>query len=237
MDSRIRRCVKILVLPENIFDQIREIICDGKRGLETGVSLFGVRLPPVENALVYDYVVLAVAGPGPRATHRPAHYSSDTEYTGDIYQALQSALPSIEWLGELHVHPTGMTWLSGGDRETVREILHTTSDDTLRPREFIAGVMQRRQRGVEIHPFFFSREHIEGRTMCMKRVPAGSALVREARDVAVGHSLPLCAPFDDGGEAFMSKQEPPKEEPANGQAPVSQGWFAKILNRVRREKT
>src|SRR5207302_8560837 len=88
------------------------------------------------------YVVLAVVGPGKRATHEPAHYSGDDGHANEIYDALRSAMPGIRWLGELHVHPRGMTWLSGGDRRHVRHVL-TGLYDTLHADAYITGLYYR----------------------------------------------------------------------------------------------
>src|SRR6266404_7824983 len=131
--------VRTLVIPRNVFDEIVRSVSGTPRGCETGVTLFGASSEGVPDA---HYIVLAIAGPGRRATHEPAHYSGDENHANDIHDALRSALPGIRWLGELHVHPRGMTWLSRGDLRTVRHLL-TGIDETLHPDEFIAGIMQR----------------------------------------------------------------------------------------------
>ncbi|MCL5671111.1 MAG: hypothetical protein M1423_07435, partial [Acidobacteria bacterium] len=136
-----------LTIPRHVFHQIVSAVLETPAGLETGVTLFGTSVPvspaaPSEKpgeahvaASNTAHVVLAVAGPGKRATHQPVHYSGDENYSNAIFGALASAMPGMRWLGELHVHPQGMTWLSHGDRRTVREIL-TGCDDTLHPKEF-----------------------------------------------------------------------------------------------------
>jgi hypothetical protein len=168
-----------LILPKHVLDDIREAVRKTRRDVETGVSLFGICLG--------ETVILAAAGPGPSATHRSLHYSSDTEFTNTVYTALQSALPSIEWLGEFHVHPAGMIRLSGGDLETIREIILGT-DDTLHPASFIAGVMQRTKDGLEIYPFYFDRtrleSHAEPDPMELQLVEANDEIVRKARTAA-----------------------------------------------------
>src|SRR5439155_18059247 len=159
-----------LVIPKNVFNQIVSSVLETPEGLETGVTLFGTSLEvnsaPDRETTVSDsaYVVLAVAGPGKRATHEPAHYSGDDGHANEVYDALRSAVPGIRWLGELHAHPRGMTWLSGGDRRTVKQIL-TGNDDTLHPHEFIAGVMQSQDSGVGIYPFHFTRDCLEGKPL------------------------------------------------------------------------
>src|SRR2546425_1859085 len=132
--------MKKLLIPKHVLRRIVSSVLETPDGFETGVTLFGM---PLEGTPDVQYAVLAIAGPGRRATHEPAHYSGDENHANEIYESLTSAMPGICWLGELHVHPRGMTWLSGGDLRTVRQIL-TGTDETLHPEEFIAGVMQRR---------------------------------------------------------------------------------------------
>src|SRR5439155_16815644 len=109
-----------LVLPNFVFSLIVATVNRTRDGLETGVKLFGTAVEADASSLSRDYVVLAIAGPGQKATHQPAHYAGDSDYATDIFTALGSAMPGIKWLGEMHVHPPGMTWLSRGDHRTVR---------------------------------------------------------------------------------------------------------------------
>ena len=203
-----------LVLPAQVYADICDVVSRTKDGCETGVWLFGV---PVRQF----HVVLAIAGPGPRATHEPVHYLADNDYASEVYNTLRSALPSIEWLGELHVHPRGMPWLSQGDRRTVREILEGAAADTVRPHEFIAGVMQRRAGKVDIYPYYF-RSFTEGRTIPMERVPTDAEIVRSARLAAV-----------ENRRAVLPKNEPPSKK----EAPRCQGWFQKVVSMIRRKNT
>lgn len=173
--------MKTLFIPKHVFRAIVRSVLGTARGLETGVTLFGT---PVEAAAEVGYVLLAIAGPGRRATHEPAHYSGDENHASEIYAALGSAMPAIRWLGELHVHPRGMTWLSGGDLRTVREIL-TGTDGTVHPDEFIAGVMQRRDGTVEIYPFHFTREWLSGRAMEIRVVDSDAPEIQQARLKAI----------------------------------------------------
>src|SRR5882724_6494606 len=110
--------MRTLIFPRDVYTDIVQQVCSTPEGLETGVTLFGL---PFEN--YQSYVVLSIAGPGRNAMHRRDRYSGDENHANVIYDALQSAMPGIRWLGEVHVHPRGMTWLSGRDLRTVRQIL------------------------------------------------------------------------------------------------------------------
>ena len=172
--------MRTLLLTERILDEIVSVVAQSADGLETGVSLFGTNAGTDSRT----DVVLAIAGPGRTATHEPAHYSADENHAAAIYCALRSALPGIRWLGELHVHPRGMTWLSHGDLRTVRQIL-TGTDATLHPDEFIAGVMQRRNGTVDIYPFHFTKKYLKGREMELRISDSSAPEIQEARQHAI----------------------------------------------------
>lgn len=192
-----------LLIPRHVFQEIVHLVLKTPRGFETGVTLFGTSLDGMQGA---QYVVLAIAGPGRKATHEPAHYSGDSNYASEIYEALASAMPGILWLGELHVHPPGMTWLSGGDRRTVRQIL-TGTDETIHPEEFIAGVMQRRETTVEIYPQHFTREWLDGRPMGIGIMDSNAPEIQQARLKAVekgnDHDRPSICPEPQGSRAAL----------------------------------
>lgn len=173
--------MKQLLIPRHVFAEIVSSVRETPAGFETGVTLFG---SPVDGLPDTRYVVLAVAGPGRNATYEPAHYSGDDDHATGIYMALRFAMPAIHWLGELHVHPRGMTWLSGGDLRTVRHIL-TGTDETVHPDEFIAGVMQRKERAVDIYPYHFTRERLQGAPMDVIVVDSHSPEVQQARWSAI----------------------------------------------------
>jgi hypothetical protein len=170
-----------LVIPKDILRTIISSVAETSDGLETGVTVFGTRLEESPSAM---RVILAVAGPGKRSTHEPAHYSGDDDHTNAVHDALRSAMPGIRWLGEFHVHPQGMTWLSGGDKRTVRHIL-TGTDHTLHPDEFIAGVMQRRNGAVDIYPYHFTRECLEGSPMVIRILDSDHPVIHQARLEAI----------------------------------------------------
>ena len=173
--------MKTLCIPKNVLDGIVRWVSEAPHGCETGVTLFGASLEGTSDS---HHMVLAIAGPGRRATHEPAHYSGDENHANEIYFALRSALPGIRWLGELHVHPSGMTSLSCGDLRTVRRIL-TGTDETLHPDEFIAGVMQRRDGTVDVYPFHFTSEWLNGRAMELKIIDSHAPEVQQARRNAI----------------------------------------------------
>lgn len=164
-----------LVLPQEIYNRIMDIVASTPRGLETGVTLFGLSVGDKAT-----HVVLAVAGPGKKATHESGHYSGDEEHANAMYETLHRAMPQIRWLGELHVHPKGMTWLSRGDRRTVKQIL-TGTDETLHPEEFIAGVMQRHRDSVDIYPVHFTRTCLDGKSLKVCVVDTHALVVEDAR--------------------------------------------------------
>ena len=173
--------MKQLLIPEHVLAEIVSSVRETPSGFETGVTLFGSSIYGSPDT---KYVVLAIAGPGRNATYEPAHYSGDDNHTNEICTALRCAMPTILWLGELHVHPRGMTWLSGGDLRTVRHIL-TGTDETVHPDEFIAGVMQRKDRTLDIYPYHFTRERLRGAAMDMIVVDSHSREVQQARWSAI----------------------------------------------------
>jgi hypothetical protein len=196
--------VRKLLMPQHVFDRLLSSVFETPDELETGVRLFGTTVganphfAPKSGSgngvpTSYADVVLAIAGPGIRATHEPAHYSGDENHSSEVFDALRCALRGIAWLGELHVHPRGMTWLSPGDRQTVRQIL-TGKDNTLHPEEFIAGVMQRRNKSVDIYPWHFSRDCLEGRAMAFAIVESDAPVVKQATQKGMEHGRPrICA--------------------------------------------
>src|SRR5438128_1768996 len=104
-----------LLAPREVWNDIVAHVEATRAGLETGVSMFGT-------AIEGTYIMLAVSGPGKNASHAPAEYSGDHAHASEIFNALRTAQPGIRWLGELHVHPRGMIWLSGRDLRTVEEV-------------------------------------------------------------------------------------------------------------------
>lgn len=235
----------MLVLPQHIYTDIQDIASE-KNGLETGVALFGVCVFKLANPkaicglLKSHHVVLSVAGPGPRAVHEAARYSADGSYYTAIYWALQSAMPAIEWLGELHVHPAGMPVLSSRDYQNVHEIL-LGEDDTVHPQEFIAGVIQRKKDGVDIYPYFFTRSFLQGRLMDIERVPSCAEIVRRARSLAAtdGAQTPLVAdrpPFRPEHILLFDTRPGGPDVPAKGDASPRNRWLRRAVNFVRRTR-
>jgi hypothetical protein len=200
-----------VVLPEHVRRQIRRIVKVAPGACETGVSLFGVRVGD-------RLVVLAAVGPGPRAMHTPVFYQPDTDYANAAFDALQSALPRISWIGEFHLHPRGMTWLSGHDRETMRRLL---ADRELDLSDFVAGILQRKKDGITLHAYYFSRAVEQGQAVRPELVASDADIVREARLQAV--------------QEVAGKPEPEQPEDERDQVPVRRGWFARAVSMLRRK--
>jgi proteasome lid subunit RPN8/RPN11 len=110
--------------------------------------LFGVRGDS-------GFTALAAVGPGPKAVHSPVFHQPDADHLNREYQKLLERWPGLEWIGSLHVHPYGMPYLSGHDRNTVERIF---GDPSLRLSEFVAGIMQRRGQCVAIYPYVIDRD-------------------------------------------------------------------------------
>jgi len=115
------------VISEDLFKRIKDIV--DATNTETGVRLFGTKKEE-------DYIIKHIIGPGKNAETEICSYECDNDYAEEIFNKLLSEDPSLKFLGELHVHPTGFPFLSGHDRGTIREVLKEYP-------EFIAGVMQR----------------------------------------------------------------------------------------------
>lgn len=189
--------MRTLVIPARVFRRIERIVADTPGDLETGVTLFGTSFSAEPDPLWLELdptwhasdprhddaaehvrcVVLAVAGPGKKATHETAFYSADDGLASEVYNALLGAMPGIRWLGELHVHPPGMTWLSSHDRRTVQEVL------THHSAEFVAGIMQRGDGTVRIYPHHFSREWPEGKPMELCVVCSDGPVIEQAQTI------------------------------------------------------
>ncbi len=142
-----------LVFAEGVRDAINEIVY-AVDGVETGVRLVGIRQ---EDCFVIRHVI----GPGEKARLDVCNYQCDNAYAETVFTELLDKDPTLEWLGELHVHPPGCPWLSRLDRKTIREVVLGT-DDALHPEEFIAGVMLRVDGAFVVDPFVFTKENLNG---------------------------------------------------------------------------
>lgn len=204
-----------LVLPENVWEDVRRIVEAAPAVHETGVSLFGVTVGERR-------VALAAVGPGPRATQTPVFYQPDTEYANAAFDALRSALPAICWVGELHVHPRGMTWLSGHDHETMRRLL---ADRELELTDFVAGILQREAGKLAIYPYYFSRALYQGQEAVLEVVGPSDYIVRDAR---------LCAAQAVAGKP---KDGPPVDPVERQDEPTvtRHKWLAAVVSFFRRK--
>lgn len=187
-----------LLIPDNVFRDIQRIVSEAHDVYEAGITLFGVPMD-TKHPPSTCWVVLAVAKTGLEDAKKPTHDGLDAEYLNFAYRLLRDSLPSLRWLGALHVHPRGMHWLTLGDRRWVQGLLKSASDDILRPEEFIAGVLmwrkeavdlvdgvdQRRENALDFFPSYFSREHAEGVPVNgISYIGSDAPLVKEARDLA-----------------------------------------------------
>ncbi|MFY9558766.1 MAG: hypothetical protein WAQ52_00895 [Terriglobales bacterium] len=145
-----------LVLSDGIFERINEIV--HAVDVETGVRIFG-------DIGKDGYVVRHVVGPGKDALQEPCDYSCDNDYAEKEYNRLLKVDPALQWLGELHVHPSGFPYLSRTDRRTARDVLCST-EGVIHPAEFIVGVIQRTAGpDFEVFPVLFSKANLKGETL------------------------------------------------------------------------
>ena len=145
-----------LVFSGGIFERINEVV--HAVNVETGVRIFG-------DIGEDEYVVRHVVGPGENALQAPCDYSCDNEHAEREYTRLLKDDPTLQWLGELHVHPSGCPNLSRTDRQTAREVVCST-EDVIHPAEFIVGVIQRTAGpDFEVFPVVFSKSDLKGEVL------------------------------------------------------------------------
>lgn len=145
-----------LVFSDGVVRRINEIV--HQVDVETGVRIFG-------DIGADQYVVRHVVAPGKDALHEPYEYSCDNDYAEREYNRLLRDDPALQWLGELHVHPSGYPRLSRTDRRTACAVICGT-DDVLHPVEFIVGVIQRTPGpDFEVFPVLFSKANLEGEVL------------------------------------------------------------------------
>jgi hypothetical protein len=131
------------IMPALVLAEIRRIVAQTPEGLETGVALLGARRAGYRTAL---YAI----GPGPEAIRSAGLFEPDIDYLNVEIRRLVAEHPSLEWIGSLHVHPFGMSQLSGTDRSTLAKILGNTD---LRFPDFVAGIIQRQRSRLAIYPY------------------------------------------------------------------------------------
>jgi hypothetical protein len=136
-----------LVCSESGLKHIQTIVAEMPEGLETGVTLFGTRQDGCR-------VALFAVGPGPRAIHTPGFHQPDCDYINQEFERLRQSLPGLAWIGSLHVHLFGMTWLSGHDRKTLKNLFEL---ETLQLPDFVAGIMQRCGKRLAIYPYLLTQ--------------------------------------------------------------------------------
>jgi hypothetical protein len=145
-----------LVFSGGIFERINEIV--HAVDVETGVRIFG-------DIGEDRYLVRHVVGPGECARQQPYDYSCDNDHAEREYNRLLKEDPALQWLGELHVHPSGYRHLSRTDRQTARDVICGT-EDVIHPAEFIVGVIQRMEGlDFEVFPVLFSKSNLKGEAL------------------------------------------------------------------------
>ena len=166
MQNKISR----LVVSSDVLSSIQETVEQTPEGIETGVTLFGVRGDS-------GFTALSVVGPGPKSIHTPGFHEPDVRHLNDEYERLRQTWPRLEWIGSLHVHPFGMPQLSGHDRNTVDSLF---SYPSLRLTEFVAGIIQRRARRLAIYPYVISSDDRSPWLMPLEIVSPESSVWLEA---------------------------------------------------------
>jgi hypothetical protein len=139
---------RLVVSPQTL-SSIQDIVAQTPEGIETGATLFGMRMAS-------GFVVLAAVRPGPNAVHTPVFHQPDAAHLTRAYGRLLERWPALEWIGSLHVHPYGMPYLSGHDRNTLDRLF---DDRSLGLTEFVAGIMQRRDGQLAIYPYVIANDH------------------------------------------------------------------------------
>jgi len=145
-------------MSRELHDRLKEMVFSTDK--ETGALLLGK----------YDGEtarVLHLVGPGEKAKHHKYHYEADNAYQERVYNELLKENPSLEHLGEFHVHPGAMRELSCGDYRTVRKVMKGYD-------RYVAGVILREvwhwdcrygpeagPRKIRIHPVYFTKEKEE----------------------------------------------------------------------------
>ena len=133
-----------LMMSDRLYSAIEETIGQTPEGLETGVTLLGIRQENYRTAIF-------TLSPGPKAVHRPCFHQPDSAYLNEEFNRLRQSYPKLEWIGSFHVHPFGMPSLSGHDTATLEKLF---GDEELGLSDFIAGIIQRRNGRLAIYPYY-----------------------------------------------------------------------------------
>lgn len=163
-----------LLVPEPVMGTIKAFITNSPQGLETSVALFGTRINGYR-------VALFAVGPGPKAIKKPCFHQPDEDHLNRTFTELLETWPRLEFIGSLHVHPTGMRWLSRHDRRTVHQLL----SECALP-DFVAGIIQRSGSFIMFFPYFLSNAQPDPCKMRLVVVPAKHESVLSARSLAKG---------------------------------------------------
>jgi hypothetical protein len=123
---------------------------------EIGVTLFGEKEGQ-------DFIVTAIAGPGPRVAPEEPHDPNDKDYATMIFNDLVKHNSALKRIGQLYVHPFAMKSLRPSELDTVKQVLKECD-------EFIAGVILRNPSlwDFKVFPVYFSRSDPEGIEMVVQ---------------------------------------------------------------------
>lgn len=103
--------------------------------LETGGILLGVRHSPTV------FVVAAVVGPGPSATHNKTSFEPDQEWQVEqVASRWAESDGTLEYLGDWHSHPNGSPRASRDDVRAVELIRNAHEARAPNPLMLILGV-------------------------------------------------------------------------------------------------
>ena len=86
MQNKISR----LIVSADVLSSIHETVEQTPEGVETGVTLFGVRLDS-------SFMALFAVGPGPKAVHSPVFHEPDSDHLNREYKKLLERWPGLDF--------------------------------------------------------------------------------------------------------------------------------------------
>lgn len=153
--------LKVMILSEVlefIENEVRKIDED----LETGGLLLGTKQEDGSRIVTHAFP------PGPKAIHHPTMFERDLEFSQTALNYFFNK-SNVEYVGEWHKHPSGVTRPSGGDRIGVINILKDKDYKTGGVMVFPIFVLEpkssysidRKQKAVKIYPYYMDRSRTD----------------------------------------------------------------------------